>query len=235
MDFKLVILAVAPAITLVLFIYFFDKHDKEPISLLLKVFLFGALAVVPIVYVEDLLMTFNIFPGLASAFYVSFIVAGFTEEFFKRLVVMKIAFKNQHYSEKLDGIVYSVMASLGFATVENIMYVAISFKDDIYVGITRAFLSVPAHMLFGISMGYYLSRSKYASSTYDANKYYKKSLIVPMILHGTFNFILLSNHPLLIIVFIPYLIYLWSVSIKRLKIYQLESKKDSEYENTIDN
>ena len=42
MDFKLVILAVAPAITLVLFIYFFDKHDKEPISLLLKVFLFGA-------------------------------------------------------------------------------------------------------------------------------------------------------------------------------------------------
>ena len=139
MDFKLVILAVAPAITLVLFIYFFDKHDKEPISLLLKVFLFGALAVVPIVYVEDLLMTFNIFPGLASAFYVSFIVAGFTEEFFKRLVVMKIAFKNQHYSEKLDGIVYSVMASLGFATVENIMYVAISFKDDIYVGITRAF------------------------------------------------------------------------------------------------
>ncbi len=86
---------------------------------------------------------------------------------------MKIAFKNQHYSEKLDGIVYSVMASLGFATVENIMYVAISFKDDIYVGITRAFLSVPAHMLFGISIGYYLSRSKYASSTYDANKYYK--------------------------------------------------------------
>ena len=151
MDVKLVFLAVAPAITLVLFIYFFDKHDKEPISLLLKVFLFGALAVVPIVYVEDLLMTINIFPGLASAFYVSFIVAGFTEEFFKRLVVMKIAFKNQHYSEKLDGIVYSVMASLGFATVENIMYVAISFKDDIYVGITRAFLSVPAHMLFGIS------------------------------------------------------------------------------------
>lgn len=113
------------------------------------------------------------------------------------------------------------------------MYVAISFKDDICRN-NKGFLSVPAHMLFGISMGYYLSRSyKYASSTYDANKYYKKSLIVPMILHGTFNFILLSNHPLLIIVFIPYLIYLWSVSIKRLKIYQLESN-ESEYEKIYD-
>lgn len=231
MDIKLVMLAIAPGIALVLFMYFFDKYEREPISLLIKVFIFGAISVLPIVFVEDILMSFNIFSGLTSAFYLSFILAGFTEEFFKRLVVMKTAFNTVHYSEKLDGIIYSVMASLGFATVENIMYVAISFKDDISVGITRAFLSVPAHMLFGITMGYYLSLSKFASSESESRKYYKKSLIVPMILHGTFNFILLSNHPLLILIFIPYLIYLWTVNIKRLKEYQKDSKLRLENDN----
>ncbi len=231
---NLIILAVAPAIALVFFIYSFDKYEKEPISLLFKVFSFGALSVIPIVFVEDMLMSFNIFSGLFSAFYISFIVAGFTEEFFKRLIVMKIAFNTRHYSEKLDGIVYSAIASLGFAAVENIMYVAVSFKDDISVGITRAFLSVPAHMLFGITMGYYLSLSKYAKSEKEMKKYYNKSLIVPMVLHGTFNFILLSNHPLLILIFIPYLIYLWTVNIKRLRFYQRESKLELEKENLID-
>lgn len=231
---NLIILAVAPAIALVFFIYSFDKYEKEPISLLFKVFSFGALSVIPIVFVEDMLMSFNIFSGLFSAFYISFIVAGFTEEFFKRLIVMKIAFNARHYSEKLDGIVYSAIASLGFAAVENIMYVAVSFKDDISVGITRAFLSVPAHMLFGITMGYYLSLSKYAQSEKEMKKYYNKSLIVPMVLHGTFNFILLSNHPLLILIFIPYLIYLWTVNIKRLRFYQRESKLELEKENLID-
>lgn len=231
---NLIILAVAPAIALVFFIYSFDKYEKEPISLLLKIFFWGAFSVIPIIFVEDILMSFNIFSGLSSAFYISFIVAGFTEEFFKRLVVMKTAFNTSYYSEKLDGIVYSAIASLGFAAVENIMYVAISFKDDISVGITRAFLSVPAHMLFGVTMGYYLSLSKYAQSPKEKKKYYSKSLIVPMILHGTFNFILLSNHPLLILIFIPYLIYLWTINIKRLRGYQRESKLGLEKENLID-
>lgn len=223
MDLKLVALAVAPAITLAFLIYLYDKHDKEPVSLLLKVFFFGALSVLPIVYVENFLMSFNVYSGLLSAFYISFIVAGFTEEFFKRLVVMKTAYNNSHFDHKIDGIIYCVMASLGFATVENIMYVAVSFKDDIYVGITRAFLSVPAHMLFGISMGYYLSLSKYAPTNRLKRIYYRKSLTVPMVLHGIFNFILLSNHPFLTALFIPYLIYLWSVNIRRIRKYQKES------------
>lgn len=223
MDVKLVALAVAPAITLAFLIYLYDKHDKEPVSLLIKVFLFGAFSVLPIIYVENFLMSFNVYSGLFSAFYVSFIVAGFTEEFFKRLVVMKTAYNNPHFNHKIDGIVYCVMASLGFATVENIMYVAISFKDDIYVGITRAFLSVPAHMLFGITMGYYLSLSKYATTNVQKRVFFRKSLTVPMVLHGIFNFILLSNHPILTTLFIPYLIYLWSVNIKRIRRYQKES------------
>lgn len=223
MDIKLVALAVAPAITLAVLIYLFDKHDKEPVSLLVKVFIFGALSVIPIIYVENFLMSLNVYSGLLSAFYVSFIVAGFTEEFFKRIVVMKTAYNNPHFDHKIDGIVYCVMASLGFATVENIMYVAVSFKDDIYVGITRAFLSVPAHMLFGISMGYYLSLSKYATDNRQKRMYFRKSLTVPMVLHGIFNFILLSNHPILTTLFIPYLIYLWTVNIKRIRSYQKES------------
>ena len=194
MNINLLVTAVTPGIALAIIIYLIDKHDREPIKLLVKTFLGGAIIVIPTILFESFLSSFNIFNGLLGAAYTAFIVAGFSEEFFKRFVVMRIDYNNPAYNERLDGIVYCVIASLGFATVENAIYVVFRFADVESVAIYRAILSVPAHMLFAITMGYYLSMAKFCSDPFKRKKYYSKSLTIPMILHGIFDFILMSGN-----------------------------------------
>lgn len=225
MNVNLFITAVTPGIALAIIIYLIDKHDREPIRLLVKTFIGGAIIVIPTILLESALTGFNIFSGLLKAAFTAFIVAGFSEEFFKRFVVMKIAYHDTAYDEKLDGIVYCVIASLGFATVENVMYVVFRFSDVESVAIYRAILSVPAHMLFAITMGYYLSMAKFSSDAIQKKLYYSKSLVIPMILHGIFDFILMSESSVLMLIFLPYVIYLWRVNLRKLNQYYKESKE----------
>lgn len=226
MDLRIWIIAIIPGVVLAITIYMLDKYDREPVSMLLKIFFLGALSVIPVIVVENFLLGWNVFSGVLGAFYTSFIVAGFTEEFFKRQVVLRWAFDDVHFHEKLDGIVFCVFAALGFATVENISYVVFRFDANVYVGIMRGVLSVPAHMLFAITMGYYLSLAKCCRScSYEERVgYLRKSLYVPMMLHGTFNFILMLGVEKYFFIFILYVGYLWKVNIKRIREYTMDSK-----------
>jgi protease PrsW len=230
MNLNLLITAITPGFALAIIIYMIDRYDREPIQLLIKTFVFGAIIVIPTIFLESMLSGFNIFGGLLGAAYTAFIVAGFSEEFFKRMVVMRVAYHQAAFDEKLDGIVYSVMASLGFATVENVMYVVFRFSDVESVGLYRAILSVPAHMLFAITMGYYLSMAKFCMDNNMKKTYYAKALTTPMILHGTFNFILMSENAFLMILFIPYVIYMWRVNLQKLNQYYQESKEINGYD-----
>ena len=137
MDTRLFIIAVTPAAIGLSAIYLTDRVDREPLYLLLLTYLFGALSVIPSIIVEEILSYFNVFPGVFGAFYNAFIVAGLTEEYFKRLVVLKLPFKTDYFNEKLDGIVYGVFAALGFATVENIMYVVFTYTNNPFIGFYR--------------------------------------------------------------------------------------------------
>jgi len=226
MNLQLVALAVLPTIALALFILFHDRFDKEPFRLLLKVFFFGMLATIPTFIVETLGGYFNIFRGsIIGIAFEAIVIVGFAEEFFKRRVVLKRAFNNPAFDEKMDGIVYCSFAALGFATLENILYVISYYAIDPNIWITRAVLSVPAHMLLGVTMGYYLSLAKFCTDKEKAKKYMRKSLIIPAVLHGIFDFILMSQIPWLTLVFIPFVIYLWISSYKKLRIYYKESKQ----------
>ncbi|MDD3227319.1 MAG: PrsW family glutamic-type intramembrane protease [Tissierellia bacterium] len=224
MKLNLIITAITPGIALALIFYWFDRHDREPIGMLLKVFIFGAVYVFPTILIENFLLLFNIFGGVLGAAYTAFIVAGLTEEYMKRKVVLKYVYFNPVFNEKLDGIVYCVMSALGFATLENIMYVVFAFSDVEAVGYYRAIISVPAHMLFAVTMGYYLSLAKFSSTPEEHRYFFKKSLLVPAIMHGVFDFILMSNIPLLMVFFIPFVIYLWVVNLKKLNVYYNDSK-----------
>lgn len=223
---NLFLVAVAPGIAFALAIYLTDRYDKEPIGLLLKIFIIGALSVIPTAFVETILSMFNVFGGYLGILYTSFVVAGLTEEYFKRIVVVKFALFHEAFNEKLDGIVYCSFSALGFATVENIMYVVFRYSANPYVGIMRGILSVPAHMLFGITMGYYLSLAKYADSEEERARYFKKSLYVPVLLHGIFDFILMSQSQWLMIVFIPFVLFLWVFNLKKLRKYWILSRDD---------
>ncbi len=225
MNVRLTILAIAPTVAIGLAIYLNDRYDREPISLLLKTFVYGMLSIFPVFIFEKLLLYFNFFSGYGAAFYTSFIVAGLVEEYFKREVVLRTAFNSPSFNEKLDGIVYSVFAALGFATVENIGYVLFHYSSNYYVAIYRGIFSVPAHALLAVTMGYYLSLSKYAPHPKEKAQFLRKALMVPMLLHGIFDFILLSRIPILMMLFVPYVIYLWIVNLKKLNKYTKASRE----------
>ena len=219
MDFlRLVIIAVIPGIALSLALYLTDRYDREPVKLLLKLFLFGMISAIPTIIVERFLSTVNIFPGLLSIAWTTFIVAGFTEEFFKRTVVMRIAYYHNAFNEKLDGIIYCAFSALGFATIENIMYVVTGYDADPYIGWYRGLLSVPAHMLFAVTMGYYLSLARFSPDKQTCTHNFTLSLLVPILFHGNFNLILMAKIKFLMILFIPFVFSL-DASLRKLIIF----------------
>ena len=228
---NLFITAITPGLALALIFYWVDRHEKEPLYMLLRVFIFGAIYVIPTILIENTLLFFNRFGGLLGAAYTAFIVAGITEEYMKRQVVIKYVYDNPVFNEKLDGIIYCVMSALGFATIENIMYVVFAFSDVEAVGYYRAVVSVPAHMLFAVTMGYYLSLAKFALTTAEHRHYFKKSLFVPAIMHGVFDFILMSNIKPLMLLFVPFVIYLWVANLKKLNVYYNDSKNYANMNN----
>ncbi|MCF6464649.1 PrsW family intramembrane metalloprotease [Clostridium sp. Cult2] len=224
MNIRLFVIAITPAIAIIFGIYLSDRHDREPAKLLILTYLLGALAVIPILIVEELFLSFNIFSGILEAAYTAFIVAGLTEEYFKRLVILKVPYKTKYFNEKLDGIVYGVFSAMGFATVENIVYVVYRYANNPHVGLYRGVFSVPAHAVFGITMGYYLSLARFDTDSRRARKNMRRSLYMPILLHGTFNFILMSNVPQLSLLFVPYVIYIWWINQRKLSKFIYDSR-----------
>jgi RsiW-degrading membrane proteinase PrsW (M82 family) len=202
----LLTVAVAPSAALLYYFYTRDKYEKEPRKMLLKAFLIGGGLVIPVLFVE---MVLNIFDtteaNLLAAGYTAFVVAGLVEESFKFLFFFLCIWKNRHFNEMYDGIVYAVFISLGFATVENLAYV---LATGFSTAIVRSLTAVPAHALFAVSMGYYLGIAKFARPQHK-QKYIGLGLITPVLLHGTYDFILLSQKLYLLGFFIPYMLYLW--------------------------
>ncbi len=222
--FWMILSAVLPGFVFTLFIVFVDRYDKEPKRLLIKVFFFGMLATIPTIVAETIGQYFNIFSGLYGLIFEAFVVVGLSEEFFKRRVVLRHAFYHPSFDEKLDGIVYCGIAALGFATLENIFYIInySAVMPDIWI--TRALLSVPAHMLLGVTMGYYLAMARFCTDPAMCMSYMRKSLYVPAILHGAFDFILMTDLPLISLMLVPFVIILWITSLVRLRRYYVDSK-----------
>ena len=214
----LIAISIAPIILILIYIYRRDKYEKEPRKLLIKAFIFGALTVIPILFIETALGNYwnnkYNFPSnqMLTAAYNAFIAAASTEEIFKYAVFFLIIWKNKNFNEKFDGIVYAVYISLGFAAIENIMYV---LQNGIGTGIMRAFTAVPAHTMFGISMGYFLAWAKFRPE--KRVLYIILSLLVPIVLHGFYDFIIMSQHKILLLFFIPFLIAMLIMAFKEMK------------------
>ena len=226
MKLELLVLAIAPVATIILWIYLKDKYDKEPVITLSKFFILGILVSALAIYVEELLIKLNTFSKIGDMIYISFIVAGLTEEGLKALILIPNLLRERNFNEKLDGIIYSVFLSLGFATVENIIYILFEDPTSVFqVSIIRAIISIPAHMMFAIIMGYYISKYKFNSSKSKPKTYLIMSIIVPILLHGIFDFILMIQYRWSIIVFIAYIVFLWKISLDKLDEYTDNSRR----------
>lgn len=189
------LIAVAPVIVLCHFIYKKDLHKESP-KILGKLFTLGFLSCVPVLVVELILDIYFPTENVSSnitLFINIFISVALVEEGFKWLVTKKNGYDSQEFDEIYDIIVYSVFASLGFACIENILYV---FTMGLSTGITRAIFSIPGHTCFSVLMGYYLSKAKLASVNNNNSLYGRNlflSLFVPALVHATYDFLIFAN------------------------------------------
>ncbi|NOZ35709.1 MAG: PrsW family intramembrane metalloprotease [Chlorobi bacterium] len=221
----LIAVALAPVIVLLMYINYRDKYEKEPRRLLAKAFIFGIISVIPVYFIETGLTNYwhtkYALPNmpLKTAAFDAFAVAAFTEEFFKILVFFILIWKNKNFNEKFDGIIYAVFISMGFAATENLMYV---LSSGFTTGLIRAFTAVPAHAIFAVSSGYFLAFAKFKPS--GKFLYLILALLVPVLLHGIYDFILLSKNDLLLLIFAPYVIFILIIALKGIKRHSNASR-----------
>ncbi|MRH42379.1 intramembrane metalloprotease PrsW [Aquibacillus halophilus] len=201
---------IAPTLTLMSFFYLKDQFNSEPLSALLKTFLYGALLVFPIMFIQYAFME----EGVGQTPFIrSFILTGLLEEFFKWFIFLYTVYKYTEFDSLYDGIIYGVSISLGFATVENILYL---FAHGIEYAFSRAIFPVSSHALFGVIMGYYLGKSKYNSLHPKSTIFI--ALVIPVVLHGSYDYILekITNGWLIIIV--PFMVVLWGLGLRKVKL-----------------
>ncbi|MEH7121213.1 glutamic-type intramembrane protease PrsW [Neobacillus vireti] len=199
---------VAPGLALLSYFYLKDEYEPEPISFVFRTFLYGVLLVFPIMFIQHVLETEHLLKShLSDAFFGS----GILEEFFKWFILYYLVYQHVEFDEPFDGIVYGVAVSLGFATVENIFYLV---ANGIEHAMTRALLPVSSHALFGVIMGFYLGKAKF--TTGNKFKWILFSLLLPILLHGSYDFILISLENWLIIIF-PFMIFLWWFGLRKVK------------------
>ncbi|MFI1771517.1 PrsW family intramembrane metalloprotease [Thalassobellus citreus] len=185
---NLLLVAIAPVVVVILYIYYKDKYEKEPKRLLLYNFLLGAIVSIIITtifyYIFDIVLPLTDYESIFQQFIKAFFVVGFSEEFSKYIIVYYFAQRNKAFNEPFDGIVYAVMVSMGFAATENISYV---LQGGYETALLRAFTAVPAHATFGILMGYYMGKAKFSNNKTILNI---SGLLLATLFHGAYDFFL---------------------------------------------
>ena len=212
---KLLVLALSPVLAVILYIYLRDKYEKEPLRLLISCFFWGIISIIPAAYSEnklgELLSLSENNPK--ETFIYAFFIVGLSEELCKFLFLVILTYKNKNFNEPFDGIVYAVMVSMGFAAAENVMYV---YQGGENVAWLRMFTAIPAHATFGILMGYYVGKSKFAIRYKLFYLIY--GLVIAVIFHGTYDlFLMLNQYSGLAVFSILTLIIAIIVSLKSIK------------------
>ena len=190
------IIACIPPILLLIYVWYIDHIEREPITLIVKIFLlsavFGTTAAAFIESVGEVLLD-------ATGLYVSetvylfvyfFFVVALAEEFCKRVVVVICAWKNPEFNYRFDAIVYCVASAIGFAVAENAMYI-MTYGGDIALG-----RLIPVHTICAVFMGYYLGNARLCQARGDgageqANR--ALSFVVPIVIHGFWDFAVSSG------------------------------------------
>ncbi|PID95351.1 MAG: hypothetical protein CSA95_00050 [Bacteroidetes bacterium] len=233
------ILFLSAAFPVVILLYLIYKKDteREPIKLLLKSFGLGCLVTLPVVLIEMLLMTWAPSrPPLVSASYHAFVVAALVEEGFKFLVLYGLIWRSKAFDQYFDGIVYAVFVSLGFAFVENVLYVV---DGGFGTSLVRAVLAVPAHGLFGVIMGYFFSLARFTSHRHRVKWFLRYAFLLPLFFHGMYDFVLFygeqkSENTILVlflyVLFAVVVVALWRTGLKQIKRHLEKDVLDNENE-----
>ena len=213
------LITIVPSILILLYFFLSDKF-KEPKGLIALVFFLGICICLPAGYINSF-MENNFKDIFSERLLFSFLGPAWCEELLKFIILYYVVLKRSEFNEPMDGIVYGVAVSLGFATLENYEYVFIySEKWEIEpytMAILRSYSAVPMHGLLGCVMGFYFGMYSFTGN----KKYLILCLLIPFIIHGLYNFLNYPYHFMILGVLTIYTVILHS-NLKKLQ----ESKKN---------
>lgn len=221
----LLTVAIAPSLALFSYFYLRDQFSQEPSKLIFQSFIYGAVLTFPILFIQYVFTAESVF---GHPFAQSVLFSSAVEEFFKWLVLLIAIYRHIDFEDPYDGILYGASVSLGFATVENILYL---LEFGLEVAFIRAFLPVSSHALFGVVMGYYLGRAKFSAES-SGRKWLFWALASSFILHFIYNSILYFNNNLLYGA-LPFMLFLWWFGLRKVKQAHLLSLSHYHEQNSI--
>ncbi|MFJ8065160.1 glutamic-type intramembrane protease PrsW [Psychrobacillus sp. NPDC096426] len=206
--FILLSVAIAPALALLSYFYLRKEIAKEPSKLLLHSFIYGAILTFPILFIQHVIQEEALF---SSLFIHQALLTSAMEEFFKWLILVIAIYKHIDFDDPYDGILYGASVALGFATVENILFLLNFGMDAAFI---RALLPVSSHALFGVVMGYYLGRAKFSARKAKSEITY--AFLAAFILHTIYNSILIIKGMELLLI-VPFMLFLWLLGLSKAK------------------
>ncbi len=223
MELHLWALALAPGVVIILSIFLFDKYEKETFQLIITAFVLGCISVIPAYYIERFAFFYfdDFYGDFFRAAIASFLIIAVTEEGSKFLFFRRFLYKNRKLNEPYDVILYAVIVSLGFATVENVFYV---MEGGSRVALLRMFTAVPAHAAFAIIFGYFAGLAKFAHTKFQSTILLTIGLLMAILVHGTYDLLLFVGNSLWIIfgAFLHFILALY-LSIRAVKIHRRNS------------
>lgn len=205
-----------PAALLVAFVIYRDRRNPEPAGKIIKGLFFGVLTAIVTLIVGQLwgllpritgwgwLYELPFVRGVVTAFY----DAAIPEESIKLLFLWLLLRKNAEFEESMDGIVYAVCVGMGFAGLENVLYVFGTDGPWQGTAITRCLFAVPGHYIFAVLMGFFYSLVHFHPVKFG--KYKSLIWIAPVVAHGIYDTICFvgAEHVVLsILVYIPLIIF----------------------------
>jgi RsiW-degrading membrane proteinase PrsW (M82 family) len=202
----------APGLFWLWYFYNQDKYEPEPLSLIVKMFFLGVVAAIIAFFLENLLLSI-----VSGVLFVALVVPAI-EELLKFSMVAFFVYRDQEFDEPMDGIVYATSTALGFATLENIVYVLDiqSISSLLITGTLRAILSVPGHALFAVFWGYSLGIAKFMPDGRRKRTVIIGGLLLAIGVHGIFNLLLEQSYPGLAVLLLLLLPLVWWVAEKRI-------------------
>lgn len=202
----MLLLSILPSIILLVVVWKGDRYEKEPPGLLIKLFLLGSLTTISAFIIEflfeNVILSFMNQQGILFALIDNFLVVAVAEEAGKYFVLKKVTWKHPAFNFTFDAVVYAVAVSLGFATLENILYL---IDGSVFLALSRALFSVPGHFIDALYMGYYYGLARF-SDAYNDDKLTKINLRlafwVPVLIHGFYDFCLSTEYGIFILIFL---------------------------------
>lgn len=221
----ILLFTIIPVFIIMKIIYDLDKIEKEPIKMLIFLFIGGIISWV-IVRLTSKLINGHVYELSAGSpflkndwefFLISFGLIAVVEELSKFLVLNTICWRSKNFDYPYDAVVYGVFVSLGFAFAENIMYL---YQQGLGIAVSRAIFSIPAHAIFGVLMGYYLGLAKVCQKKdlkSDCTKLRYFAFFIPLIYHGIYDYICNFNAKYIYYFFVAYVIIMYIIAILKIK------------------